>query len=186
MPGEDIASFGNSFNELVKLDPHEIQVGILKRLKGSPIIRHTDQFGLSFNPDPPYNILKTSDIDFMTMQRLTRFSRYWDLLANSGRFSHSKSILLGDSPYANFMKLSDWLYEKTGQTHKLALDRLFKLVYQAMIELFEIDTATAEETLLKDYERSGIKGYPVFLKKMSNEHGTRNKHANTRQHHHLT
>ncbi|MCA8987998.1 MAG: B12-binding domain-containing radical SAM protein, partial [Planctomycetaceae bacterium] len=40
LPGESLESFAAGFDKLVELDPQEIQVGILKRLKGTPIIRH--------------------------------------------------------------------------------------------------------------------------------------------------
>ena len=43
LPGEDIGSFGTGFNELLSLDVEEIQVGILKRLRGAPIA-HADSF----------------------------------------------------------------------------------------------------------------------------------------------
>ncbi|MES1196093.1 MAG: radical SAM protein, partial [Steroidobacter sp.] len=36
LPGETVESFGHGFDRLVKLNPHEIQVGILKRLRGTP------------------------------------------------------------------------------------------------------------------------------------------------------
>jgi hypothetical protein len=39
-----------------------------------------------YSPHPPYEILQTRLIDFFTMQRLRRFARYWDLIANSGNF----------------------------------------------------------------------------------------------------
>ncbi|HEV2612185.1 MAG TPA: radical SAM protein, partial [Noviherbaspirillum sp.] len=42
LPGEDIASFARGFDQLVAIGPHEIQFGILKRLRGTPIIRHTE------------------------------------------------------------------------------------------------------------------------------------------------
>src|SRR5690606_14978527 len=87
LPGEDIASFAQGFDKLVALGPHEIQFGILKRLRGTPIIRHTEAYGLIFDPHPPYSILATDRIDFASMQRLVRFARYWDLIANSGRFA---------------------------------------------------------------------------------------------------
>ncbi len=57
LPGEDLASFAEGFNRLIALNPHEIQVGILKRLRGAPIARHTAAFDLRFNPQPPYNLL---------------------------------------------------------------------------------------------------------------------------------
>jgi radical SAM superfamily enzyme YgiQ (UPF0313 family) len=55
LPGEDLATFGAGFDRLVRLAPHEVQVGILKRLCGAPIARHALASGMRFNPDPPYN-----------------------------------------------------------------------------------------------------------------------------------
>ena len=130
LPGEDIDSFARGFDRLVGLKPHEIQFGILKRLRGTPIIRHTAAFGLVFDPHPPYTILATGQIDFMTMQRLVRFARYWDLVANSGRFANTVHCLLGAAPFTHFMAFSDWLYAKTDATHRIALDRLAGLVSQ--------------------------------------------------------
>jgi radical SAM superfamily enzyme YgiQ (UPF0313 family) len=130
LPGEDIASFARGFDRLVQLNPHEIQFGILKRLRGTPIIRHTEAYGLVFDPYPPYAILATDRIDFSSMQRLTRFARYWDLVANSGRFANTLLLILGDAPFDNFMALSDWLYARTDATHRIALERLAALVAQ--------------------------------------------------------
>ena len=44
LPGETIESFGHGFDRLVALKPQEIQVGILKRLRGTPIVRHDAEF----------------------------------------------------------------------------------------------------------------------------------------------
>ncbi|WP_157315098.1 B12-binding domain-containing radical SAM protein [Chitinibacter sp. GC72] len=128
LPGETVESFGAGFDALYALRPHEIQFGILKRLRGTPIIRHTDEFAMMYDPFPPYTILANRDIDFTTMQRLVRFARYWDLVANSGRFANTLPVLLGSSPFTQFMAFADWLYANTDATHRIALDRLAKLV----------------------------------------------------------
>ena len=107
LPGETVESFGVGFDQLYALKPHEIQFGILKRLRGTPIIRHTDEFAMKYDPFPPYTILANRDIDFTTMQRLVRFARYWDLVANSGRFANTLPVLLGESPFSNFMAFAD-------------------------------------------------------------------------------
>ena len=134
LPGEDLDSFACGFDRLVALAPHEIQFGILKRLRGTPIIRHTEAYGLVFDDHAPYTILATSLIDFHTMQRLVRFARYWDLVANSGRFAHTLPLILGATPFACFMDLSDWLYAQTDATHRIALERLAALVEQWLTE----------------------------------------------------
>jgi radical SAM superfamily enzyme YgiQ (UPF0313 family) len=134
LPGEDVASFARGFDHLVSLGPHEIQFGILKRLRGTPIIRHTEPFGMVYDPYPPYTVLATSLIDFPTMQRLVRFARYWDLVANSGRFANTVKQLLGRSPFDSFMAFSDWMYTRTDATHRIALDRLASLVREWLVE----------------------------------------------------
>jgi radical SAM superfamily enzyme YgiQ (UPF0313 family) len=154
LPGEDIESFARGFDRLVALQPHEIQFGILKRLRGTPIIRHTEPFGLIFDPNPPYTILATDRIDFASMQRLVRFSRYWDLVANSGRFARTLPMILGDSPFAGFMAFSDWLYGETDATHRIALHRLAGLVGRWLV-LIGFDEEEVTVVLGGDY--AGLK-----------------------------
>ncbi len=163
LPGEDLASFAAGFDTLVSLNPHEIQVGILKRLRGTPIIRHTAAFQMVYNPQPPYNILRTDRIDFATVQQMNRFARYWDMIANSGRFEHTLPYLLADTPFARFWLLSEQLYQAVQQTHQIALPRLFKQVHSIGLSVLGIDRALLEDTLLQDYARTGQKGAIPFL-----------------------
>src|SRR2546427_12024445 len=86
LPGESVESFAAGFDRLVGLGPQEIQVGLLKRLRGTPIVRHDAAWGMRYNPHPPYEVLQTQLIDFATMQSLRRFAKYWELVANSGNF----------------------------------------------------------------------------------------------------
>lgn len=151
LPGEDMASFARGFNQLLALQPHEIQFGILKRLRGTPIIRHTENYQMVFDNYPPYSILATRDIDFNTMQRLVRFSRYWDLIANSGRFTHTLKLILSDNPFTFFMALSDWLYANTDATHRIALERLAKLVAQWLHQIRGFTEQEIQVQLKKDY-----------------------------------
>lgn len=150
LPGEDVASFARGFDHLVSLGAEEIQFGILKRLRGTPIIRHTQEFGMVYDPYPPYTVLATNKIDFATMQRLVRFARYWDLVANSGRFANTIPVLLGEAPFDNFMAFSDWIYENTDATHRIALDRLAKLVAQ-WLQRCGMDAGEAAALLASDY-----------------------------------
>ncbi|MEJ1297835.1 MAG: DUF4080 domain-containing protein [Candidatus Sedimenticola sp. (ex Thyasira tokunagai)] len=163
LPGEGISSIAESFDRMVALAPHEVQLGILKRLKGTPIIRYSDAYGMRYNPNPPYDILQSSCIDFATMQRLTRFTRYWEMIANSGRFKKSLPAILGESPFKRFMQLSDWLFRTTEQVHRIALKRLFELLYRGMTSELDITNETATGVLTKDFSHCAIKGRLPFL-----------------------
>lgn len=168
LPGEDLECFGRGFDRLYALQPHEIQVGILKRLRGTPIARHTQAFGMRYNPDPPYNVLATDRIGFTDMQRIARFARYWELIGNSGRFRRALPMLLGDAadePFNRFMAFADWLFARTGKTHEIALERLAELVHAYLTTQRGVAPSDAVEALRQDYEGSGAKGRPAFLDK---------------------
>lgn len=159
LPGEDLASFAAGFDRLVALAPQEIQVGLLKRLRGTPIVRHDAEWQMVYNPAPPYEIVQNKLIDFATMQRLRRFARYWDLVANSGHFPGAAARIWDrQSPFAGFLAFSDWLYERTGQTHGIARERLRRLIE----EYTGAPVAAAQARRRQDRHRSGSRsGLPL-------------------------
>ncbi len=132
LPGETMQSLQQSFDDLWRLGPHEIQVGILKLLKGTPIARHRQAFGLRFNPEPPYDLLASEAFPFPLMQRLKRFARYFERFLNQGHFPRSIAGVIGHaptgSPFLALLAFSDWLWRETGQDHALARARMFDLL----------------------------------------------------------
>ncbi|WP_088922187.1 B12-binding domain-containing radical SAM protein [Granulosicoccus antarcticus] len=164
LPGEDLHSFGEGFDLLYSLGPQEIQVGILKRLRGTPIARHTAEYDMRYQATPPYRILAHKDANFDTIQRMVRFARYWDLIGNSGRFPSTLPTLLGDSPFVRFMGLSDWLFKTTAQTHRIALPKLFELLRTHLLTELQLDMDTVHEQLLSDHKHNRLKGVPAFAR----------------------
>ncbi len=141
LPGETMESFGAGFDRLWRLRPSEIQVGILKRLKGTPITLAGPEWGMLYASEAPYEVLRTAHLTFADLQRLQRFSRYWDLVANSGRFPELLGKLLTDSPFHNFLTFADWLYEQVGATHGIAAKRLENLLQQYLGEADRPDSS---------------------------------------------
>jgi len=183
LPGDSLENFADSFNQLVALAPQEIQLGILKRLRGAPIDRHTGAFDMRYNPAAPYNVLATRDIDFATMQRMTRFARFWDLVANSGRFRETLPLLLGDDAFARFLCFSDGLYELAGRSWKISLSRLFGLSYRVLTEQLGCAVDDARDCLGRDFEKAGLRGRPPFDGR-GTDNGPRGHVANRRQRQH--
>ncbi len=175
LPGESLSSFAASFDKLVGLRPHEIQVGILKRLKGSPIIRHTQAHKLVFNPNPPYSIVSNDQVSFHDVQFMGRFARYWDLIGNSGRFKNTVPLVLGDQPFARFSQLTVSLFEQSGQTHKISLLRLFDLVFDITSTRLNVDFEVLNTVIKADFEASGLKSLPKCLNRDRNKASIRDR-----------
>ena len=192
LPGETLEQFGAGFDRLIALGPQEIQVGILKRLRGTPIVRHDAEWQMVYNPHPPYEILQNKSLDFATMQRLRRFARYWDLVGNSGNFvettpliwnalgvpglagshpSHSegpteppKGGAPNLSPFHSFLRWSEWLFAKIGRTDSIALARLAELLFIFLTSELAVDSRRVAESLWRDYQRGGRHDQPEFLR----------------------
>ena len=156
LPGETMESFGRGFDRLVALAPQEIQLGILKRLRGTPIVRHDAEWQMQYSPHPPYEILQNKSLSFAQLQSLRRFAKFWDLIANSGRFTDTLPwVWRGlESPFAGFMEFSEWLALRLGRTHSIALVALAEQLYRFVREVRGCDIA---EVLKGDWFRGGIK-----------------------------
>ena len=179
LPGESLASFALGFDRLHALKPHESQLGILKRLRGTPIARHTEPFQMVFDSAPPYTVLQTGAVDALTVARFTRLARYWELVANSGRFKRTLAVLLNTSvpgavtlpdaafeasPFNAFLSFTDWLWQTTGKTSALSPEILVDALFDYLSTRLNLPVATAQETLLADYVASGARANPTALK----------------------
>jgi hypothetical protein len=180
LPGESVESFAAGFDRLIALRPQEIQVGILKRLRGTPIVRHDAEWQMVYDPHPPYEILQTKLIDFATMQKLRRFARHWDLVGNSGNFIESTPLIwtavgrtsgatgvegvTAASPFANFLRWSEWLHARAGRADGIALVRLMQWLFEFLTVELERDSQIVAETLWRDYQRGGRRDKPTFLR----------------------
>lgn len=166
LPSEDVASFAAGFDRLLALGPHEIQVGILKRLRGTPIVRHDTEWQMIYNAHPPYEILQNKLADFAAIQRLRRFARYWDLVGNSGNFVSSAPLIWSQdaSPFRAFMRWSEWLHARVRRTDSIALVRLMELLFHFLTSELKLEPHPVAESLWQDYGRGGRRDRPVFLR----------------------
>ena len=175
LPGESLQSFAEGFDRLYALKPHEIQLGILKRLRGTPIARHTVEHGMVYDVAPPYTVQQTHAVSALEMQRFTRLARYWDLIVNSGRFKQTSAWLMNPangapSAFAAFSQLSDWLWRDTRTTTGLTPERLTDSLHYFLVEERFLLEFHAQAMLLADYLASGARAKPKVLQGLLTRH----------------
>ncbi|MGZ3805025.1 MAG: DUF4080 domain-containing protein [Pseudobdellovibrionaceae bacterium] len=171
LPGESLQSFATGFDQLALCAPHEIQVGILKRLKGAPIIRHDREFQMIYQEHPPFQILCNKDISYAQMQQMNRFAKYWDLIANSGNFTNTMVWIKQEAGHREdksffweFFALSEFLSQRFAETHSLALQSLLEALWAYLIEVKEEDKSMVRDLLLSDYMKDKPRNVPSFLR----------------------
>lgn len=94
LPGEDFDSFKKSFNRVYALQPHNVQLGFLKLLKGSRIREERKIYGYKFRDYPPYEILENNRLTFEEILELKSVEELVERYYNSGRFSRTLSFVI--------------------------------------------------------------------------------------------
>ena len=139
LPGEDLASFGAGFDRLWQVlstssspaepglyqkssgrlqhSAFEIQLGILKCLPGTPIVRRSEAYGMKYSPAPPYEVTGTAALPSAELERIKNFARFWELTVNRNPFPDMLPRLVppGEPVFERFMILSDKLRESFGR-----------------------------------------------------------------------
>ena len=173
LPGESIESFSVGFDELLACGPDEVQVGLLKRLKGTPIIRHDQTFKMIYQEHPPFQILQTKDMNYSSIQKMVRFSKFWDLYANSGNFP---SLIIYFKQQAAqkelsffwfFMEFVDFLSIRHPEGHGIALLKLLESAWVYLTQNLQLDPSEAKIILAKDYSGTIKRDLPNYLKDFS-------------------
>ena len=178
LPGETLEQIATGFDRLVALDPHEIQVGILKRLRGTPIIRHDAAYAMVYSSSAPYELLQNSALDFGQMQALKRFARAWDLVGNSGRYRSLRELVLSlrSSAFEAFSDWSAWLHQRIGDFTGLAPERLSLLICEFLIARGvngqAVQAAKEEDARGRELARLKLKSESTLQKRQAHHAGS--------------
>ncbi len=136
LPGETIESFGAGFDALSELQPDEIQVGILKRLKGAPINKRTEAFKMVYSQVPPFQIQSTDCLSEEDVKMMETFHAYWDRIANSGRLNNFMARFRAGverSLFWEFFKLTRFVWFRVERNHSLHFEELVDLLAEYAI-----------------------------------------------------
>lgn len=111
LPYEDIESFQASFDALFALQASEVQLGILKLLKGTRLRRQQTEYGFTFDVQAPYDILSTT---WLRQDELIAIHHCADAVEKFWNSGVCKKIIQNvlhmgwyQSPFQLFMKLGE-------------------------------------------------------------------------------
>lgn len=134
LPGQTSEDIANDFRQLFALGPHEIQVGVLKRLRGTPILRHTEPYQLNFSLSAPYEIVSTSSLHAETLSTLKRFAKFAEAICNHNRFPQTVALIRASDcdPFALLNDFATKAWERFGRSHSIPLPELAETLFAAL------------------------------------------------------
>lgn len=165
LPGETLESIRDSFNRLVVHEPDQIQLNLLKLLKGTPIVQHTEPFGMVYAAEAPFEIQETSTLDREAMQMLRDFSRVWTLFHNAEKFKTALPWVWRDQEdaFEAFQAFTAYIKVNTGQLHSLPLLEQVRLLDE-WLQLHCPHPLRARQAVIADYSDWGKRKLPGFLR----------------------
>ena len=137
LPKEDLQSFKKSFDEVLSLRPHVLQLGFLKMLKGSAIRREGDKYGYRYRAYPPYEVISNNYISYEELTELKIVEEALDRYYNSGNFKNSLAYVLdrSQSSYEVFLKLGRYMEDGRPSGYSYSQDVLFDVMYNCFLDL---------------------------------------------------
>lgn len=132
LPKENLKSFRNSFDEVYRMKPHQLQLGFLKVLYGAPMEKMAAENGILYQSEPPYEVLATKWLSFDDVILLKKVEELVEVYYNSGQFVYGMRFLqhFVKSPFSLFEKLASFYDEKGYAGLKLSRSRRYEILYE--------------------------------------------------------
>ena len=174
LPHEDFNRFGQSFNDLFSLQPHALQIGFLKLLKGSGV-RRMREYKYVADPLAPYEVLSTHVLPYDDVRFLKYLEDVFERFYNSERFRTTfgyigQQLIHGETDaFSYFCDMTRaWLKEGN---HKVNLKDIDQIEFLYRFFLAKGDTIAAEllqyDTLVS--YRGKVRSEAVGLPKQTKE-----------------
>ena len=114
LPLEDLESFKKSLNDVHALEPHQLQLGFLKVLKGSGMENLCSKYGILSSPYPPYEVLKTACLPYNDVLTLKGVEEMVEIYYNTNCFRNSSNYLKNNfsTPFDFYNALSTYKKQK--------------------------------------------------------------------------
>lgn len=161
LPQEDWESFLDGLDTLLGWGPQEIQLGILKRLRGAPLSKIEEEHDLRFSPHAPYEVLCTSHLNFAQVQAARRMAHLWDRIVNQGHFAHTLREGLWRSEKSSkaraFEAFCQWMHRRYGRVHAWSLAKLALYLGRYLCEDQALPTTQVSQLLARDLREQGQK-----------------------------
>ena len=109
LPEESYERFGRSFNDVYELNPHVIQLGFLKMLKGSNVRSLSAKYGYKFQEKPPYQVLSHDCLSYEEIIKLGHIEDLLDRYFNSKNMENSIAYIINRIYSGNAFKFYESL-----------------------------------------------------------------------------
>lgn len=165
LPYEDFESFKRSFNEVYSFGGHDLQLGFLKVLSGSPMERDAQTHDIRFSDRPPYEVLSTKYISYAEIRRLKAVEKMLETYHNSLQFTNTVEFFvpLFETPFSFYETLADFFAQNGFDVNTPSRTERYSMLLKFTESYRPEVLPVVKELLVYDlYLRENLKSRPQF------------------------
>lgn len=168
LPYEGYESFRKSFNDVYHLNPHKLQLGFLKLLRGSELRKKSDEYGFKFIDIAPYEVLENDYISYEELSKLKNVEDIVDKYGNEWYFKNTIDYIIGNyfetpfdfyKDFSNYWELKE--YHTVSHSRMSLYEKLYEFLSSSVTDNEEFIANLIKYDFLLNNKTSTL---PVFLR----------------------
>lgn len=150
LPFDYLKDIKYSFEEVFGLFAPELQLGFLKFLKGTPVREKHQKHGYVFDPNPPYQIIKSDFLSEGELKKITELEHALEIYWNKKRCP--RTLRYVHEKYSSFDFLSELgtYFVSVRPAHDYTLSDVYEIIYSFCEKQYP-DDVFLKDLIVADY-----------------------------------
>lgn len=165
LPFESYERFLKSFDDVMKIGAHHVQLGFLKILKGTAIDDQVDQYQYLVRREAPYEVLQNKWMSYEELQKLKKIDLLLEKFHNSGKFKQTMRFLV-EKFQENYAELYTAFLDQATRsdffTSSVSTYRQYEYMLKWLVN-WNIPQDFASDLLKVDYYASKLTGQKLIF-----------------------
>jgi radical SAM superfamily enzyme YgiQ (UPF0313 family) len=166
LPLDYIEDIRFSFEEVFKLFPPELQLGFLKFLKGTPVREKYEQYGFVFDPNPPYQIIKSNFLSKEQLYQISLLENALEIYWNKKRAFHTLKYVTAHYSIFDFLTELGTIFESKFKGEHYGVKNIYETLFDFVSEKYADDNVLKELVSLDYFLSHKVKPKAIFIEEI--------------------
>jgi anaerobic magnesium-protoporphyrin IX monomethyl ester cyclase len=152
-----------SFEEVFKLFAPELQLGFLKFLKGTPVRYKYEQHGFEFDPNPPYQIIRSNYLSSEQLTKIEQLEHALEIYWNKKRAINTLKYVTQKYGSFDFLMGLGIYFGTKKDYHKFSLMDIYNILREFALANYPEDKILQELIAIDYYLQSKVRPKSFIL-----------------------
>ncbi len=172
LPLDYMADVKHSFEEVFRLFAPELQLGFLKFLRGTPVREKYEMYDFEFDPNPPYQILRSRYLSPEELQTLTLLENALEIYWNGKRALNTLKYITQQYAIFDFLISLGSAFDTQVGKNQYSLDTIYTVLRDVVEQMYPNDSCVLQLVWIDYFLQHKMKP-PHLFRELEGMHLTR-------------